>query len=43
MTDEQRDESGLQPPPAEAEASEAEDDDEPDVELHGQFFNAPSE
>jgi hypothetical protein len=29
---------------AEAEASDAEDeDDEPDFELHGQFFEAPSE
>jgi hypothetical protein len=43
MTDELRDERELDETPLEAEAAEAEDDDEPDFELHGQYFNSPSE
>jgi hypothetical protein len=43
MTEEQRDERELETPAAEAEASEPDEDDEPDFELHGQYFNAPSE
>jgi hypothetical protein len=43
MTEEQRDERELDAAAAEAEASEPSEDDEPDFELHGQYFNSPSE
>ena len=43
MTDEPRDERELDETPLEAEAVEADDDDAPDFELHGQYFEAPSE
>ena len=43
MTDEQRDEQAEENE-AELVAARAEDDDaEPDFELHGQYFNSPSE
>jgi hypothetical protein len=43
MTDELRDERELDETPLEAEAAEAEEDADPDFELHGQYFEAPSE
>jgi hypothetical protein len=43
MTEEQRDERELETPAAEAEATEPAEDDEPDFELHGHYFNSPSE
>jgi hypothetical protein len=39
MTEEQREELE----PEEDEPSDADEDDEPDFELHGQYFNLPSE
>jgi hypothetical protein len=43
VTEEQRDELKLEPRPAEPEAEDVEQDEKPDFELHGQFFDAPSE
>lgn len=43
MTDEQREELEVEETPLEAEAVEADEDAEPDFELHGQYFEAPSE
>lgn len=43
MTDEHRDEAELETKAGEPESPETDEDEEPDFELHGQFFEAPSE
>jgi hypothetical protein len=42
MTEEQHDEREVEAPSAEAEGTEPAEDEEPDFELHGQYFDAPS-
>ena len=43
MTDEKREQREVEETPLEADASGADEEAEPDFELHGQFFEAPSE